>query len=57
MPKQEQDKSIERYLNIVKRGYKDCGLDKKYFKKGLNSKLSTLIINSLLLIIFYINSL
>ena len=25
----------ERYLNIVKRGYKDCGLDKKYLKKGL----------------------
>ena len=25
----------ERYLNIVKRGYKDCGLDKKYLIKGL----------------------
>ena len=25
----------ERYLNIVKRGYKDCGLDIKYLKKGL----------------------
>ena len=25
----------ERYLNIVKRGYKDCGLDKKYLQKGL----------------------
>ena len=25
----------ERYLNIVKRGYKDCNLDKKYLKKGL----------------------
>ena len=22
----------ERYLNIVKRGYKDCKLDKKYFQ-------------------------
>jgi len=25
----------ERYLNIVKRGYKDCGLDKKYLQKEL----------------------
>ena len=25
----------ERYLNIVKRGYKDCGLDNKYLQKGL----------------------
>ena len=25
----------ERYLNIVKRGYKDCGLDKQYLIKGL----------------------
>ena len=25
----------EKYLNIVKRGYKDCGLDKKYLNKGL----------------------
>ena len=25
----------ERYLNIVKRGYKDCNLDKKYLKKAL----------------------
>ena len=25
----------ERYLKIVKRGYKDCGLDKKYLQKGL----------------------
>ncbi len=25
----------ERYLNIVKRGYKDCSLDKKYLIKGL----------------------
>ena len=24
-----------RYLNIVKRGYKDCNLDKKYLKKAL----------------------
>ena len=28
----------ERYLNIVKRGYKDCRLDKKYLKKGLLGK-------------------
>ena len=25
----------ERYLNIVKRGYKDCDLDKSYLKKAL----------------------
>ena len=25
----------ERYLNIVKRGYKDCSLDKRYLQKGL----------------------
>ena len=25
----------ERYLNIVKCGYKDCNLDKKYLKKAL----------------------
>ena len=25
----------ERYLNIVKRGYKDCCLDNKYLQKGL----------------------
>ena len=25
----------ERYLNIVKRGYDDCNLDKKYLKKAL----------------------
>jgi gamma-glutamylcyclotransferase (GGCT)/AIG2-like uncharacterized protein YtfP len=25
----------ERYLNIIKRGYKDCGLDKKHLKKAL----------------------
>ena len=25
----------ERYLNIVKRGYKDCNLDTKYLIKGL----------------------
>jgi gamma-glutamylcyclotransferase (GGCT)/AIG2-like uncharacterized protein YtfP len=25
----------ERYLNIVKRGYKDCEIDKKYLQKGL----------------------
>ena len=25
----------ERYLNVVKRGYKDCGLDIKYLEKGL----------------------
>ena len=25
----------ERYLNIIKKGYKDCGLDKKYLQIGL----------------------
>ena len=28
----------ERYLNVVKRGYKDCGLDYRYLKKALISK-------------------
>ena len=28
----------ERYLNVVKRGYKDCDLDKKFLKKALISK-------------------
>ena len=27
----------ERYLNIVKRGYQDCGLDKKHLNQGLNN--------------------
>ena len=27
----------ERYLNIVKRGYKDCGLKKKYLTEALKS--------------------
>ena len=27
----------ERYLNIVKRGYKDCNLDKSYLKKALKA--------------------
>ena len=25
----------ERYLNVVKRGYKDCKLEKKYLLKAL----------------------
>ena len=25
----------ERYLNVVKRGYKDCNLEQKYLKKAL----------------------
>ena len=25
----------ERYLNVVKRGYRDCGLDNRYLKKSL----------------------
>ena len=31
----------ERYLNIVKQGYKDCNLDQKYLKKALNEKGSS----------------
>ena len=27
----------ERYLNVVKRGYKDCGLDKKFLTQGLKT--------------------
>ena len=27
----------ERYLNIIKCGYKDCNLDKKYLKKALKA--------------------
>ena len=27
----------KRYLNTVKRGYKDCHLDKKYLNKALNN--------------------
>ena len=25
----------ERYLNVVKRGYRDCNLNVKYLKKGM----------------------
>ena len=28
----------DRYLNVVKRGYKDCKLEKKYLIKALNLK-------------------
>ena len=27
----------EKYLNVVKRGYRDCKLDKKYLNKALIS--------------------
>ena len=27
----------ERYLNVVKRGYRDCGLDKKFLNQGLKA--------------------
>ena len=27
----------ERYLNVVKRGYKDCDLDKKFLNRGLKA--------------------
>ena len=26
----------ERYLNVIKRGYKDCGLNKEFLRKALN---------------------
>jgi len=29
---------IERYLNVVKRGYRDCNLDKKYLLRALTNK-------------------
>ena len=28
----------ERYLNVVKKGYKDCNLEKSYLLKALNEK-------------------
>ena len=28
----------ERYLNVIKRGYKDCKLDKSYLVKALNTQ-------------------
>ena len=28
----------ERYLNIVKRGYRDCELDNKFLYRALNNK-------------------
>ena len=28
----------ERYLNVVKKGYKDCGLDIKFLNKGLKNE-------------------
>ena len=28
----------ERYLNVVKKGYRDCNLNEKYLKKGLLAK-------------------
>ena len=28
----------KRYLNIVKKGYKDCNLDKQYLTRALNEK-------------------
>ena len=31
----------ERYLNVVKRGYKDCGLNNKYLQKGLLGTLTS----------------
>ena len=28
----------ERYLNLIKRGYKDCGLNKRFLNEGLKAK-------------------
>ena len=28
----------ESYLNVVKRGYKDCKLDQKYLEQALSNK-------------------
>ncbi len=28
----------ERYLNVIKEGYKNCGLDKKYLMKAIQDK-------------------
>ena len=28
----------ERYLNVVKRGYKDCALDNKFLNRGLKTQ-------------------
>ena len=28
----------ERYLNVVKKGYRDCKLDSDYLKKALQNK-------------------
>ena len=28
----------ERYLNVIKRGYKDCGLNKRFLYEGLKGK-------------------
>ena len=30
----------ERYLNVVKRGYKDCDLDKKFLNQRIKSYIS-----------------
>ena len=36
MPKKTEFRyPTERYLNVIKRGYKDCNLDKKYLLKAL----------------------
>ena len=31
--------ATERYLNVVKRGYRDCKIDKKFLIKALQSSL------------------
>ena len=47
----------ERYLNIVKRGYRDCGLDNKYLKKALISSIGRVILGPIVgyLLIRYFN--
>ena len=38
MPKKTEFRyPTERYLNVIKRGYKDCNLDKKYLLKALQN--------------------
>ena len=39
MPKKSLFKfPTERYLNVIKEGYKNCGLDKKYLMKAIQNK-------------------
>ena len=44
----------ERYLNVVKRGYKDCKLDIRYLIKALNEKWKLMILFPKFLKPFYL---